>query len=143
MLLWAALNVSSKSDNVPVVLLVEDHPDTRQMYAEFLSLKFTVVQAEDGEQALKLVKQRPPDLIITDLSLPGIDGFELISRIRSDPSIRRVPVISLSGYGGYAHEEEARKAGCDRVLEKPCLPDALAEAALDLLKQAPRGSEES
>ena len=142
MLILAALNFSANPEHVPIVLLVEDHPDTRQMYAEFLSLTFTVVQAENGEQALHLVKQRPPDLIITDLSLPGIDGFELISRIRRDPSIRRVPVISLSGYGGSSHEEQARQAGCDRVLEKPCLPDALAQAALDLLQQARPGPDE-
>jgi CheY-like chemotaxis protein len=142
-LLLAAVTFSAKPESLPVVLLVEDHRDTRQMYAEFLAAFFTVVQAADGEEALRLVKERPPDLIITDLSLPGIDGFELITRIRSDPKTRRVPVISLSGYGGYTHQQQALQAGCDRVLEKPCLPDALADVALKLLGKPSAGSDET
>jgi CheY-like chemotaxis protein len=142
-LLLAAVTFSAKPESKPVILLVEDHRDTRQMYAEFLAASFTVMQAADGEEALQLVKQRRPDLIITDLSLPGIDGFELITRIRSDPETRRVPVISLSGYGGSTHEEQARQAGCDRVLQKPCLPDALADVALELLRKPSGGSDET
>lgn len=139
--LFAALAFSPRSGQIPVVLLVEDHRDTRQMYRAFLSSSFEVIEASDAEQALELVRQRTPDLIISDLSLPGMDGFEFITRIRREEATRDVPVISLSGYGGSAHERRAREAGCDRVLEKPCLPDALAQAALDVLRERAGGSD--
>jgi two-component system, chemotaxis family, CheB/CheR fusion protein len=82
-----------------------------------------------------------PDLLITDLSLPGMDGFELVARIRKDPRLGRIPIICLSGYGGHAHEQRAREAGCDRILQKPCMPDALSEIALEVLSgvREPRG----
>jgi CheY-like chemotaxis protein len=117
----------------PVIVLVEDHQDTRQMYAEFLSASFEVLPAADGLQAVDIMRTARPDLLITDLSLPGIDGFELVARIRKDPRLGRIPIICLSGYGGHAHEQRARDAGCDRILQKPCMPDALSEIALEVL----------
>lgn len=117
----------------PVILLVEDHSDTRQMYAECLSLAFEVLTAGDGMKALDIVKASRPDLLITDLSLPGLDGLELVTRIRQNPDVGGMPVICLSGYGGHAHEQRARDAGCDRILQKPCMPDALVTIAEDLL----------
>lgn len=123
---------------MPLVLLVEDHPDTRVMYAEFLSDAFEVLQAADGAQALAVMRTRVPDLVITDLSLPVVDGFELLVRMRSDLALSGVPVICLSGYGGHAHEQRAHAAGCDRVLQKPCLPDTLAEVAVDVLRERER-----
>jgi two-component system, cell cycle response regulator DivK len=117
----------------PVILLVEDHQDTRQMYAEFLSVSFEVQAAAEAGAALAIVRQSPPDLLITDLSLPGMDGFELIAHIKKDPVLARIPIICLSGYGGHAHELRAREAGCDRILQKPCMPDALLEIAFEVL----------
>jgi CheY-like chemotaxis protein len=131
----AALAATPQRDDAPVVLLVEDHPDTRQMYAQFLSSAFDVMEAADAEHALTLIDARRPDLVITDLSLPGMDGFDMIERLRHDPATRRIPVICLSGFGGHAHEERARESGCDLILQKPCLPDALAAAALQVLHQ--------
>ena len=118
----------------PVVLLVEDHTDTRQMYAEFLGGVFQILEAADGLQAVQAMRTRRPDLLITDLSLPGLDGFQLVALMRADPALTRVPIICLSGFGGHAHDERARAAGCDRILQKPCMPDALAEAASELLQ---------
>lgn len=122
--------------DVPLILLVEDHQDTRQMYAEFLAIGFDVLTAPDGEQALDTVRRRHPDLVITDLSLPGIDGFQLIAAVRNDAAFREIPIICLSGYGGFAHEQRARAAGCDRILQKPCMPDTLAEVAAELIHEA-------
>jgi CheY-like chemotaxis protein len=134
-----ALTVESSTSprQPPIVLLVEDHEDTRQMYAEFLRAIFEVRQASDGQQALDVMHERPPDLLITDLSLPGIDGFELVAMVRTDPLLRKVPIICLSGYSGHVYEQRALAAGCDRMLQKPCMPDALAEAATELLRQPP------
>ena len=105
------------------------------MYAEFLGLSFEVLQARDGTQALDAMQQRVPALVITDFSLPGIDGFELTRRIRVNASTQHVPVICLSGYSGDRYEEQARKVGCDRVLEKPCLPDHLARVAREMAER--------
>jgi CheY-like chemotaxis protein len=118
----------------PLLLIVEDYADTRQMYAEFLSASFDVLQAADGQEALALLQTRLPALVITDFTLPGMDGFELIRQIRGNDSTRQIPVICLSGHAGRAHEERAREVGCDRVLEKPCLPEALARTARELVR---------
>ena len=124
----------------PLLLIVEDHVDTRQMYAEFFHEQFDVMQAGDGAQALDVMRARRPDIVITDLSLPGIDGFALIARMREDPMLSGIPIICLSGYGGHAHERRAREVGCDRILQKPCMPDELAQAASDLLRNRSVGS---
>jgi two-component system, cell cycle response regulator DivK len=115
------------------ILLVEDHEDTRQMYAEFLQASFDIETAGDAPDALRKARLRPPAVVITDLSLPGMDGFELIAAMRADPALQAIPVICLSGFGGMAHEARARAAGCDRVLQKPCMPDTLAEVISTLL----------
>ena len=120
----------------PLLLLVEDYADTRQMYAEFLSASFEVLQAGDGQEALALLATSVPAVVITDFTLPGIDGFELIRQMRGKDSTRRVPVICLSGHGGRAHEQRAREVGCNCVLEKPCLPEALARTARELVRLA-------
>jgi CheY-like chemotaxis protein len=88
----------------PLLLIVEDHADTRQLYAEFLGFSYDIQEAADGEQALDAMRRRVPALVITDYSLPGIDGFELIRRMRSQSATRHVPVICLSGYGGSRHQ---------------------------------------
>jgi two-component system, cell cycle response regulator DivK len=118
----------------PTLLLVEDHADTRQMYAEFLSATFDVLEAADGEEALELAQRHALGLVITDFSLPGMDGFELTRQLRVNAGTKHVPVICLSGYGGQAHERKAREVGCDKVLEKPCLPDLLARTARDMMQ---------
>ena len=110
------------------ILLVEDHADSRIMYAEFLRLNFHVVEAADGLSALEVMRQTRPDVVVTDLALPRMDGFELIERMRGDDRLRHVPVIALSGYSGAEHADRARQLGSDIVLTKPCLPETLADA---------------
>jgi DNA-binding response OmpR family regulator len=127
---------SAHRHGTPRVLLVEDHVDTRQMYAEFLSIEFEVMTAADGEDALSVMRRQAPDLIITDLSLPRLDGFELIARVRSDALLKSIPIICLSGYGGLDHERRALEAGCDRILQKPCMPDALAGIVTEMIEHA-------
>jgi DNA-binding response OmpR family regulator len=116
------------------VLIVEDHDDTRAMYAAFLSQMYDVLEARDGPRALEIIRERVPVLVITDLSLPGMNGFELVARIRAHPASSRIPVICLSGFDGSTHEQRAREAGVDRVLCKPCLPDELARAADEVVR---------
>ena len=135
----------SKPDPQPtsVLLLVEDHEDSRQMYAEFLKTSFDVVAAADAEQGLAVLRERRVDIVVTDLSLPGMNGYELVAKVRSDAKLRAVPIVCLSGYGGLAHEQRARDAGCDRILQKPCMPDALADIATELIREAASRSRRS
>ena len=118
------------------VLLVEDHADTCQMYAEFLGMEFEVMTVANGEDALKRMRTDVPHLIVTDLSLPGMNGFELIMQVRRDAKLQSIPIICLSGYGGHEHEQRARAAGCDRILQKPCMPDELAAIVSEELAHA-------
>lgn len=122
------MNQISSQDSPATVLLVEDHVDSRQMYATFLRPEFNVVEADDGVGALQLMQEQRPDIVVTDLALPRMDGFELVERMRADERLRDVPVIALSGFSGEEYESRARKAGSDVVLQKPCLPDELARA---------------
>lgn len=120
----------------PVVLVIEDHQDTRAMYVEFLSMYFRVEQAASAAAGLDLAHREPPDVVVTDLSLPGMDGFELIQKMRQDPVLEKVPAICLSGYGGHANEQRARAVGCQLLLQKPCLPDDLAAHVDGVLRAA-------
>ena len=103
------------------------------MYAEFLSASFEVLQATDAHEALALAAEHRPDAIVTDMSLPGMDGFEFVQQIRRTAGTSRIPIICLSGHSGRVYEERARKAGCDRIVQKPCLPDVLADTLTQLL----------
>jgi CheY-like chemotaxis protein len=117
----------------PIVLLVEDHEDTRQMYAEFLQEAYEILGVSDARAALVAAAEHPPDIVVTDLSLPGMDGFELTRRLHTDPGLGAPPVIWLSGLTTGSHQTRARAAGCARVIQKPCLPDALADAIAAVL----------
>lgn len=116
------------------MLLVEDDGDGRRLYALWLTESgFSVKQAHNGLQALELALENIPDLVVTDLNIPGIDGFELTRRLKQDPRTRLVPVIAVTGYAAFqADPGRAMRAGCDLVLEKPCPPQDL-EAAIRTL----------
>ncbi len=105
------------------------------MYVEYLSATFDVISAGDGNEALAQARKHRPDAVVTDLSLPGIDGFELVTRLRRDPVTSDAAVVCLSGFSGSNHEERARNAGVDRVVEKPCLPDALVQAIIETIQE--------
>jgi len=119
----------------PSVLLVEDDRDGRRMYAEWLTQAgFRVKQAHNGLQALEHALETVPDIVVTDLNIPGIDGFELTRRLKQDPRTRAVPVVAVTGYAAFAADPgRAQRAGCDAVLEKPCSPDDLETAIRNLI----------
>lgn len=119
----------------PRILLVEDDEDNRLVYALWLTQAgFVVAQAHNGLQALEGAFARVPDLVVTDLNIPGIDGFELTRRLKQDPRTREVPVIAVTGYAPFqADPGRAIRAGCDAVLEKPCSPDDLESAIRTLI----------
>jgi CheY-like chemotaxis protein len=108
----------------PLVLLVEDDEDTREMYSEFLIHSgLRVAEAPSGRRALERVREQRPDVVVTDIAMPGMDGLELSRRLRSDAPTRDVPIIAVSGNAS----ERAREAGANVVLEKPCTPFELLQ----------------
>jgi two-component system cell cycle response regulator DivK len=110
----------------PLVLVVDDFQDNREMYAEFLSFSgYRVAQAASGQEALDQAFSLLPHVIVMDLSLPGIDGWEATRRLRRDDRTRRIPIIALTGHALAGHVKVAREAGCDAFVTKPCLPDVL------------------
>jgi len=117
-------------DGRPIrILVVEDYLDTREMYVEFLALNgYDVIAAEDGLEALRIAQALRPDVVVLDIALPRMDGFSVLRRMRADPKLREVPVLTLSASVEEDYEDSALKAGATKALRKPCLPDELLAA---------------
>lgn len=110
----------------PLILVVEDYEDAREMYAEYLRFcGFRVAEARNGNEALDQAFSLKPDLILMDLSLPGMDGWEATRQLKADERTRAIPVVALTGHALAGASEGARRAGCDSFVTKPCLPDDL------------------
>lgn len=133
---------SPRASGGPMVLVVDDYEDAREMYAEYLQYSgFRVAQARTGVEALEKAFELLPDLILMDLSLPVMDGWEATRRLKADARTKAIPVVALTGHALAGHSEVARKAGCDAFVTKPCLPDALVVEVKRVLEQsrAPSG----
>ncbi len=122
------------------VLLVEDDPQGRRLYADWLvEAGFRVAEAHNGRQALERAREFAPDVIVTDLHIPGIDGFELARQLRLDLRTRDIPVLAVTGYAAFAADPgRARRAGCDAVLPKPCSAEDLEAAIRTLIDERAR-----
>jgi two-component system, cell cycle response regulator DivK len=110
----------------PLVLVVDDFQDNREMFAEFLSLSgFRVAEAATGREALAQAFALVPDVILMDLSLPELDGWEATRTLKGDARTRHIPIVALTGHALADHSRDAKDAGCDAFLTKPCLPEVL------------------
>ena len=115
------------------ILVVEDNPDAREMVSFILASEgFSVITAEDGQAALELVKDQPPDLIITDIQMPNLDGIEMIKRLRQQFESHTVPIVVMSAFGSGA-TQDAINAGADRSAPKPMQVDYLIKLVKQLL----------
>src|SRR5207237_2406905 len=124
-----------------VILLVEDFADARDMYREYLEFSgFTVETACDGYEAIAKANEHNPYLILMDLSLPGLDGWEATKRLRADPATAHLTIVALSAHALAADWERARQAGCDGFIAKPCLPQDLVDEMTGYLRAARAGS---
>jgi CheY-like chemotaxis protein len=121
----------------PLVLIVEDDAETRHFYSRALGEEgFRVEQAHNGLQALDKAFAARPDLILTDIAVPGLDGIELCRRLRADERTSAVPVLAITGYSDRRYPARAIDAGADHVLAKPCEPDVLVREARRLIAAA-------
>jgi two-component system, cell cycle response regulator DivK len=111
-----------------LVLVVDDYDDSREMYAEFFELSgFQVAQARDGAQSLQKALELVPDVILMDLALPGMDGWEAIKHLRANARTRHIPVVALTGHDARDAVAAAEPPGWDALVTKPCLPENLVE----------------
>jgi two-component system, cell cycle response regulator DivK len=118
-----------------LVMVVDDFEDNLDMYALYLSYSgYDVVEAGDGQQAVEMASHWIPDVIVMDLSLPIMDGWEATRRLKADERTRHIPIIVLTGHAIPGQAREARSAGCDAFLAKPCLPEMLVEKVQELLQ---------
>lgn len=116
------------TQEAPLVLVVDDFEDNRLMYVEYLQYEgFRVAEAVNGLEAVERTVELLPDVIIMDLSLPVLDGWEATRRLKADERTKNIAVIALTGHAEPAHAKKARDAGCDDFIAKPCLPEQLVD----------------
>ena len=102
------------------ILIADDSSDIRTIMRYFLiDLGFAVVEAADGNQAVRLARQCQPVLILLDLCMPGIDGWEVAARLRADPALEEVPILAMTAYNVSSAIHAALLAGCQQVVAKP------------------------
>jgi CheY-like chemotaxis protein len=122
-------NSTVKDNSGTRVLVVEDFADNRDLLTEYLTFRgFAVTAAADGEAALRSAREDLPDVILMDLRMPGLDGWQTTRRLKADPSTSNVPVIAVTAHALKREVESARDAGCDAVVAKPFDISALADA---------------
>lgn len=114
--------------NRPLVLIVEDDLSTRVMYREYLGgCGFGTAEAHNGFQALDKARELRPDAVLTDLAVPGMDGFEFCRALQTSADTRDIPILAITGHPEYlADANRIRHAGISRVLTKPCDPEEVA-----------------
>jgi two-component system cell cycle response regulator DivK len=128
----------TRLDRSPLVLVVEDYADAREMYAAYIRLAgFSVAEAGDGVEAIRLAAELEPDVVVLDLSLPRLDGWGVIRRLRSDPRTRAILIVALSGHSRARVVEDA---GWDAFVLKPCMQEELIGEIRRVLERRQRTS---
>jgi two-component system, cell cycle response regulator DivK len=108
------------------ILIVEDQLDNRQILRDLLSSNgFELIEVDDGEAGIKAAEEHRPDLILMDIQLPVLDGYEATRRIKSNPDLKAIPIIVVTSYALSGDDTKAREAGCDDYVTKPFSPRVL------------------
>jgi CheY-like chemotaxis protein len=123
---------------VPLVLIVEDDLSTRVLYRDYLThVGFRIIDAHNGNQALSKARELRPDVVLTDLAVPGMDGFEFCRALQQWDETRTIPILAVTGHSEYLEQPDRfRQAGILRVLTKPCAPDVIESELRRLLHGA-------
>jgi two-component system cell cycle response regulator DivK len=117
------------------ILVVEDQEDNRQILRDLLaSAEYEMIEAENGQEALDAVAKRKPDLILMDIQLPVMDGYEATRRIKANPEWKAIPIVVVTSYALSGDAEKARAAGCDDYVTKPYSPRQLLAKIREYLK---------
>ena len=119
------------------ILVIEDQEDNRRILRDLLtSVGYEIIEAVTGEEGVAMAETVRPDLILMDIQLPGIDGYEATRRIRTYPALRQVPIIAVTSYALSGDDVKAREAGCTDYVPKPFSPRALLAKIRQYLPQA-------
>ena len=125
------------SDRHPLVLLVDNHTDNREMYALYLRLRgFCVIACADSRIAVDLARIWLPDIILLELRMNGLNGLDVIMRLKNDPNVANIPVVALTASVLSFEQAAAMEAGFTALLAKPCLPDEVSDAIGDILAKS-------
>ena len=133
-----ASNHHNHNNNRVSILIVDDHEVVRngiRSYLETVTQFHVIGEAASGEEALKLVSEHIPDIVLLDLIMPGMDGVETTRRIKADPALRDIPVIAVTSYALSGDETKARAAGCDAYIAKPFSPRLLLAKVREFLSE--------
>lgn len=118
----------TRQREAPLVLVVDDVADGREIVGEYLKLGgYELDSAADGVEAVQKAQDLLPDVILMDVWLPKMDGLEATRRLRQDPRTKDIPIIALTAHGLASARGKALEAGCDAVITKPFLPEALEQ----------------
>jgi two-component system, cell cycle response regulator DivK len=109
------------------ILVVDDTDWNRDLLVQLLEEEYTVLQAVDGQQGVKMTQEEKPDLILMDLGMPVMDGWEATRRIKANDALKQIPIIAVTSHAMVGDEIDARKAGCDDYLPKPIDEDLLLQ----------------
>ena len=120
------------------ILVVDDQEDLRGVLRDLLiGSGYTVIEAADGEAGVARAKSDRPDLILMDIQMPVIDGYEATRRIKVDPDLNPIPIVAVSSFAMKGDEEKARAAGCDHYVTKPYSPMQLLRLIRGFLGDMP------
>ncbi len=118
------------------ILVIEDQEDNRKILRDLLrSAGYEPIEAATGEEGVSLAETERPDLILMDIQLPGLDGYEATRRIKANPALRQIPVIAVTSYALSGDDVKARDAGCDAYVTKPFSPRALLAKVREYLPE--------
>ena len=119
------------------ILLIEDHEDNRRIVRDLLtSVGYELIEAVTGEEGVALAERRRPDLILMDVLLPGLDGYEATRLIKAKPELRQIPIIAVTSYALSGDDVKALEAGCDAYIAKPFSPRELLAKVREFLPAA-------
>jgi two-component system cell cycle response regulator DivK len=108
------------------ILVVEDQEDNRTILRDLLhSVGYEVLEAVDGAEGVRMARAERPDLILMDIQMPGVDGYQATRSIKAEPGLAAIPIIAVTSYALSGDEEKSRAAGCDDYVTKPFSPRAL------------------
>ena len=116
------------------ILAVDDQEDNRRILRDLLtSVGYEIIEAVTGEEGVTLAETQRPDLILMDVQLPGVDGYEATRRIKGNVALRQIPIIAVTSYALSGEDVKAREAGCDGYVAKPFSPRALLAKVREFL----------
>lgn len=125
------------------ILIIEDHPGSRMLLVDLLTIQgYNVYEATSGEEGLEQARRVQPDLILTDMGMPRMSGWEMVPQLKADPTLRHIPVVAITAFAMTGDREKAMAAGCDGYITKPIETRRIGQQVAAFLEQA-RGAAES